>query len=218
MKTKKLVTTAMLIAIAMILSFVKILKLPFGGAITLVSMMPIVLVSYIYGIQWGLSSALVYSFLQLVTDGSTVSAFFMPGDSYMPLVNALLVCAIDYIFAFTMLGLGGIFKGKLKNDNLAICLGSIVALAMRYVMHIISGAIFFGAWAEWFFADKTGLMQIAVFKGFCSWVLSHMSGAGLMVFYSICYNGAYMIPEIIITAIITPIIYSVLKKSHAISE
>ena len=85
-------------------------------------------------------------------------------------------------------------------------------------MHIISGAIFFGTWAEWFFADSTGLSQIAIFKPFCDFVMSSMKGSGLALFYSVIYNGAYMIPEIIITAIITPIIYKVMVSSKVISE
>ena len=117
-----------------------------------------------------------------------------------------------------MLGFGGILKGKLKNRISEVCLGSVIALVLRYIMHIISGAIFFGAWAEWFFADATGLSQIGVLKGFCTWVMSTFSGGALSVFYSVVYNGAYMIPEIIITALVTPVIYKVLVSAHVISE
>lgn len=213
MKTKKLVTTAMMLAIAVLLSLVQIFKLPFGGSVTLVSMMPIVIVSYMYGVKWGFFTAFAYSILQMLTGMDTVSAFFLPGDSQMALGAALCVCLIDYVLAYTMLGTAGVFKGKFKNSTLEICLGTVVALFLRYIMHIISGAIFFGAWAEWFFADGTGLMQISALKGFCSWVMNNITGGSLAVFYSIVYNGSYMIPEIIITAIVTPIVYKVLEKS-----
>ena len=212
MKTKKLVTTAMLLAMAVLLSLVQVLKLPFGGSVTLVSMLPVVLIAYMFGTKWGLFSAFVYSLLQMLTGMDTVTAFFMPGDSQM-LGAALCVCLIDYILAYTMLGFGGIFKGKFKNGASELVLGVVVALALRYLMHIISGAIFFGAWADWFFGDSTGLTQVAAFKGFCTWVLSTFKGASLSVVYSIVYNGCYMIPEMIITVIVAPIIYKVLEKS-----
>ena len=54
MKTKKLVTTAMLLAMAVLLSLVQVLKLPFGGSVTLVSMLPVVLIAYMFGTKWGL--------------------------------------------------------------------------------------------------------------------------------------------------------------------
>ena len=213
MKTKKLVTTAMMLAIAVLLSLIQIFKLPFGGSVTLVSMMPIVIVSYMYGVKWGFFTAFAYSILQMLTGMDTVSAFFLPGDSQMALGAALCVCLIDYVFAYTVLGIAGIFKGKFNNSSLEICLGAVAALFLRYIMHIISGAIFFGAWAEWFFADGTGLMQISALKGFCSWVMNNITGGSLAVFYSIVYNGSYMIPEIVITAIVTPIVYKVIEKS-----
>lgn len=218
MKTKKLVTTAMLLALAVILSLVKVFELPFGGSVTLVSMMPIVLIGYIYGTKWGICSALIYSVLQILTGMNVVSAFFLPGDSQMAVPAALGVCLLDYILAYGALGFGGIFKNKFKSRTSEIVLGTIVALFLRYLMHIISGAIFFGTWAEWFFADSTGLSQIAIFKPFCDFVMSNMKGSGLALFYSVIYNGAYMIPEIIITAIITPIIYKVMVSSKVISE
>ncbi len=218
MKTKKIVTTAMLLAFALILSLIQVLKLPFGGSITAVSMLPVILIGYMYGVKWGLFSALIYSILQLFAGFGTVSAFFMPGDSQMVFGHAILVCLFDYVLAYTALGFGGIFKNKFKSRIAEICLGGIVAMLLRYIMHIISGAIFFGAWAEWFFADSTGLSQIGMFKGFCDWVMNTMSGVSLETFYSVVYNGAYMIPEIIITTIFAPIIYKVLTKTKAISE
>lgn len=213
MKTQKFVSTAMLLAVGVLLSLIQIIQLPFGGSVTLVSMMPVILTAYIYGTKWGLFSAFIYSLLQLFTGAGTVAAFFMPGDSKMALGAAICVCVIDYILAYTMLGFGGIFKGKVKSDALAIALGTLIALFLRYVMHVISGAVFFGAWAEWFFADSSGLSQIAAFKGFCSWVMSSFGGKTIAFIYSLIYNAAYMLPETIITVSVTPAIYQILKKA-----
>ena len=95
------------------------------------------------------------------------------------------------------LGLGGIFRKKISNKGLSLCLGSIVALAVCYAFHMLSGFIFYGAWAEWFFGD-TIIADWAVSK----WILQNISGKALAFVYSLVYNGCYMIPEIILTAIL----------------
>ena len=194
MKTKKFVLTAMLIAVGTLLSFFQIIRLPFGGSVTLLSMMPVILIAWMYGTRWGVFSAFVYSVLQLVCGMGTVSAFFLPGDSKMALGAALCVCILDYILAYTMLGFGGIFRDKIKNESLAISLGALVALTLRLVMHVISGAVFFGAWAEWFFADSSGLSQISIFKGFCDWVMQTFSGGGKQSFQRPPSTAEHQVP------------------------
>ncbi len=198
-KTERLVVSALLIAMATILSLFKPFELPFGGGITIVSMLPIVLIAYRYGTKWGLFSALVGSILQMLTSFKTVSAFFMPGDEQMVIWKAILVCLIDYVIAYTALGFGGIFRNKCKTPSAALCIGSIVALSLRYLAHIISGYIFFGVWAEWFFKQK-GFYSIG------KTILDTFSGNSLSIVYSVFYNGLFMIPEIIITAIVALII------------
>lgn len=212
MKTKKLVTTSMLIAIATILSLIIVFALPFGGSITAASMVPIVLIGYLYGVRWGIFSAFAYSLIQMLVGMGTVSAFFLPGESQMSVPAAIMICFIDYIAAYSCLGLAGIFGKKFKNRTLSIICGTIMACTMRYLLHTISGVIFFGAWAEWFFADSTGLSQVAVLKGFCKWVMANFSGNGLSIVYSLIYNGSYMIPETIITAIVTPLMCKVVNR------
>ncbi len=209
MKSKKIVISAMLIALATVLSLVQPFQLPFGGGITVASMMPVIITSYIFGVRWGLFSAFVYSILQIALGIRTVSAFFMPGDEQMAFGAAICVCLLDYVAAYTVLGFGGIFKGKFKNDSISLIFGSVLATVLRYITHIISGAIFFGAWAEWFFTQD-GFYSVGKV------IMDTFSGAGLSIMYSIFYNGLYMIPEIIITAVITPFVYKMLKKSNNI--
>lgn len=202
--TKRLTMSAMMIAIAVALAFlcglVPFLHLPFGGGFTIASMLPIVIVSYMYGVRWGLFTSFVYSILQILMDlmlgtgGSVIMALFMPqSDGYMGALAGIFILLIDYLIAYTVLGLGGIFRNRIKNKSLALCLGAIVALSLRYLAHIVSGYIFYGAWAEWFFSQE----------GFAlgAWFLDVMSGQILALFYSIVYNGLYMIPEIIVTAV-----------------
>ena len=200
--TKRLTTSAIMMAIAVsiafICGFIPFLNLPFGGGFTIASMLPIVLISYMYGIKWGLLTGFSYSVLQMIISFGTVQAFFLPNDdNYMGSVGAAMaICFLDYVVAYTVLGLGGIFRNSVKNKSVSIVAGVLVALSLRYLVHIVSGYIFFGAWAEWFFS------QDGFYGTFGNSVLNTFSGSGLSWFYSIFYNGLYMIPEIIITAIV----------------
>lgn len=207
--TKKLVTSAMLIAIAVVLSLFTPFNLPFGGGITLASCLPIVLISFAYGVKFGVFSAFVYALLQMVTGMSTVASFFLPGENQMILWKAICVCLLDYIAAYTVLGFGGIFKNRIKNNAIAITIGTAAVLFSRYVIHTISGAIFFGTWAEWFFSQD-GFYKIG------NAILNSFSGSSLAFIYSVFYNGLYMIPEIIITTVVAPIIYKILSAGKVI--
>ena len=192
--TLSAVMIAFAVSISAICAVMPFLNLPFGGGFTVASMLPIILVAYMYGTKWGLLTAFAYSIMQMLLGFNTVSAFFMPGDSQMVWWRAILVVLIDYVIAYTVLGLGGIFRRKFGARK-ALVLGSVFAISLRYLAHIMSGAIFFGAWAEWFFTQD----------GFYSWgqaILEAFSGTSLSIVYSIIYNGTYMIPEIIITAIV----------------
>lgn len=207
--TKKLVTSAMLIAIAVVLSLFTPFNLPFGGGITLASCLPIVLISFAYGVKFGVFSAFVYALLQMVTGMSTVASFFLPGENQMILWKAICVCLLDYIAAYTVLGFGGIFKNRIKNNAIAITIGTAAVLFSRYVIHTISGVIFFGTWAEWFFSQD-GFYKIG------NAILNSFSGSSLAFIYSVFYNGLYMIPEIIITTVVAPIIYKILSAGKVI--
>ncbi len=201
-KTQRLTLSAVMLALATVLSvvceFIPFLNLPFGGGFTVASMLPIVLVSYMYGLKWGFFTSFAYSCIQIIISiimGSTVLALFTPSsDDYMGVAVAFAIILLDYFFAYTVLGIGGIFHNLIKNKTLAIVLGVILALFLRYICHIISGYIFYGAWAEWFFSQD-GFYAIG------EKVLAKFSGKGLSLLYSVFYNGLYMIPEIIITAI-----------------
>ena len=204
-KTQRLTVSAIMIALSAVLAItcalIPFLNLPFGGGFTIASMLPIVLISYMYGLKWGFFVSATYSILQVLMDlalgtsASVVMALFMPtSDGYMGAFAGASILIIDYLIAYTVLGIGGIFRNKIENKTLALCLGAILALTLRYVAHILSGAIFYGAWAEWFFSQEG-------FYAFGAKILETFSGGALALLYSIVYNGLYMIPEIIITAV-----------------
>ena len=164
-KTKKLTESAMLLAVAIVLELVSkmfIPEMPFGGQVTLASMLPVVLISYRHGVRWGLVSGACYAMIEMAIGARTVAAAFQPGyfgDGVM-LLNAFIMCILDYLVAFTVLGLGGIFRNRIQKPGAALMCGSLVALGARYLAHIASGYILFAGWAEWFFTQE----------GFPAWV------------------------------------------------
>ena len=202
--TMRLTTSAMMLAMATVLAlvcaYIPFLNLPFGGGFTVASMLPIVLVSYMYGMKWGFFTSAVYAVIQIVMDlylgkGSTVMALFTPNsEDFMGYGAAVAILVIDYLIAYTLLGFGGVFRNVIKNKTLALTLGVVVALSLRYLAHIASGFIFYGAWAEWFFSQEN-------FYSIGGWILDNFSGKWLSLIYSVFYNGLYMVPEIIITAV-----------------
>ena len=198
-KTKRITESAMLLAVAIVLELVSkmcIPELPFGGQITLFSMLPVVLISYRHGVRWGLVAGAAYAVLEMALGAKTVAAAFQPGyfgDEVM-LLNGLVMCVLDYLVAFTVLGLGGCFRNKCKRPATGMICGTLVALGARYVAHIASGYILFSGWAEWFFTQD----------GFPAWgaeLVGALSPQMLGFVYSLVYNGMYMIPEILLTCV-----------------
>jgi len=95
--------------------------------------------------------------------------------------------------AYSVLGLGGIFRNRIKKPGVSLMCGSLVALGARYVAHILSGYILFSDYAAWFFTQD----------GFPAWggqLVESLSPGVLGFVYSMVYNGMYMLPEMIITA------------------
>ncbi len=126
--TRRLVFSAMAMALAFVTSFIKFLDLPMGGSITLFSMFFICLIGYWYGLQAGLMAAVAYGILQLVT-GPYIISF------------PQLLC--DYIFAFGALGLSGVFS----NARHGLLKGYLLGVVGRYFFAFLSGLIFFGQYA-----------------------------------------------------------------------
>lgn len=123
--TKMMVTGALCISLAFILSFIKLVDLPQGGSLTLASGLPIILFAYLYGPKHGLTVAFAYSLLQL-----------LQGVYSVGLIQFLL----DYPLAFTAFGLAGFYR---KNMIPGIVTGYLV----RLMCHVISGVVFFGHYA-----------------------------------------------------------------------
>ncbi len=200
-----LVESAIMISVAVVLELVSkaiIPELPFGGQITIVSMLPVILVSWKYGVGRGIFTGLAYSAVEMLLGSRIIGGAFNPlnEDYYLGgLWQAILMLLFDYIIAFAVLGLAGMYKKAIKSKTVSLTLGATTVVTLRYISHIISGYILYGAWAEWFFTQD----------GFYSWgtdIVNKYSGNILSVIYSIIYNGIYMIPEIIFTTVAAVII------------
>ena len=127
-RTRRLVFSAMAIALAFVTSFIKFIHLPMGGSVTLFSMLFICLIGYWYGLRTGLLAAVAYGFLQLIID---------------PYILSVPQMLVDYIFAFGALGLSGLFAGKKHG----LIKGYIAGVLGRYFFAFLSGMIFFGSYA-----------------------------------------------------------------------
>ena len=177
--TRQLVESALMLAVATVLSLIKI-DLPFGGGVTLASMLPIILISHRYGFKWGLFTAFVYSVLQLVLGvdnvGYATSAFMAAG-----------VVVLDYILAYTVLGLSGIF-GKSRK---AVAIGIAVTFCLRFLCHFITGVWIWGAWMP---EEFMGMSMSSPFL------------------YSFLYNGWYMLAELIVTEVLAMLLYKPLQR------
>ena len=125
---KQLAFCAMCLALATVLSEIKIFDMPTGGSITLISMFVIALPGILFGLVPGIVTAVAYGILQLIID---------------PYVLYPMQLVVDYILAFGALGLSGLFYGKKG----AVIKGYIAAVIGRYIFSVISGWIFFGAYA-----------------------------------------------------------------------
>lgn len=123
--TKELTTAALCIAAAFLLSFIKIFSMPMGGSITPASMLPIMAFAYIYGVRKGLIVGLVYSLLQFVQE---------------PIFLTPVQFLLDYVLAFSLLGLAGLAKKT-------IVPGILYGCGARFVCQFLSGIVFFGMYA-----------------------------------------------------------------------
>lgn len=155
--TRKLVFSAMAIALATVASMIKLFHLPMGGSITFFSMLLVSLVGYWYGLGTGLFAGLAYGLLQLIID---------------PYIISLPQMLVDYVFAFTALGLSGVFSGAKHG----LIKGYLLGVVGRYFFAVLSGYIFFGS-----YSSEYGMSAMA---------------------YSLAYNGIYIFTECGLTIVL----------------
>ena len=125
--------SALMIALATALGFIKIIDMPYGGAVTVASMLPVAIISYRHGVGRGLFAATVYGGIQQILGLSMLSW----ATSWQAVLAIVL---LDYIVAFAVIGFAGVFRNAVQNQAAAITLGCFLASLLRYFCHVISGA------------------------------------------------------------------------------
>ena len=168
-KVRILAECAMMLALSIALSFVVLYEMPWGGAVTLLSMLPVMLVSIRHGLKWGLTTSFLYAWFQALQG----KAFSLGGVSPWFLIASLL---LDYLVAFTVLGLAGAFRRFGRSGCLC---GIGLAATLRFASHFLSGVFL---WAN-----------------FEEFVVFGASFYNRPVLYSLLYNLAYMLPETLLT-------------------
>lgn len=161
---RSMIECAMMVALATVLSMIKLYEAPLGGSVTLLSMLPVSVLSIRLGLKWGLTGGFLYAMIQMFLDlGKVISWGLTPA--------ALIGCIIfDYLLAFTVIGLAGAFRSM---GRIGMILGIALALFGRFCSHLVSGTVIFDVWMP--------------------------EGWGNPFIYSVAYNGAYMLPELVFT-------------------
>ena len=129
-KTVALCECAIMLALSVVLSYIKFFKLPFDGSITLFSMLPVCLIAIKYGWRWGLGTSFCFSWFQIL-QGGVFGWGLTPGM----LIGSLL---LDYILAYTVLGFAGVFR---KKGYLGMLGGITLVCVLRFVIHFLAGII-----------------------------------------------------------------------------
>lgn len=166
-KTLRLTESAIMLALGFILSLLKIIDMPFGGSVTVFSMLPVIIIAYRYGTAWGLLVGFTASLLQMLSGLKNLTYGTSAGA-----VAAIIL--LDYVVAFAAMGLGGIFRGRIRDQGVSIAAGALAACLVRYICHTVVGCT---VWAGVSIPTSDGLL------------------------YSMIYNAAYMIPETVITVV-----------------
>ena len=159
-----MIECSMMIALSTVFSLLKIVDMPYGGSVTIASMLPIVIAAYRHGFLWGLGTALTNSVIQLLLGVNNLSYF----STWQSILAIIL---LDYIVAFGVFAISGLFRRVEKRQNFAFLYGILLSSVLRYICHVISGAT---VWVGLSIPDNAALL------------------------YSLSYNATYMIPETIV--------------------
>ncbi|HSH35717.1 energy-coupled thiamine transporter ThiT [Schnuerera sp.] len=171
--TKMLVEAGIMIALSILLSRIKVYEAPQGGSVTAGSMIPIMLFAMRWGLGPGITAGITFGLLKLMLGGWVFSP-----------TQAIL----EYPIAFGFLGLAGVFSNSIEKAKdgsyFKIILSVLLAIAGRFICHLLAGVIFFSEYA--------GTQN--------PWI------------YSFGYQASYLIPEFIVSAIILSLIWKPLSR------
>jgi len=169
---RALVEGAIFVALAQVLGYLKLFELPQGGSIV-IAMFPIFFYCARWGFGPGILASAVYSVLQLTLDGAYAWG-------WQSMVG-------DYLLAFTVLGLAGLFH----KNKYGLFIGTVVGSVARFLVHYVTGAT---VWAEYMPETFFGMTMTT------PWI------------YSALYNGSFMLIDMILCLVIGALIFKPLGK------
>ena len=167
LRVRTLCEGAIMVALAQALSYLKFMQLPNGGSLT-PAIFPIVFFALRWGLGQGLLAGFAFGLLQLIFDG----AYAWGWQSML----------LDYLVAFTVLGLAGLGRGREKG----IFLGTVLGGAARFVVHWVVGAT---VWAMYMPDAFFGMTMTS------PWL------------YSLLYNGFYMLIDTLLCLVIFALLF-----------
>ena len=179
LRIRALTEGALFVALAFLLSYVKLWQLPSGGSLT-PAMFPILFYALRFGLGRGLAAGFLLGLLQLLFDGA-----YAWGWQCM---------ILDYLLAYTPLGLAGLFRGKARG----IFPGTVLGCMGRYFVHYLSGVTIYR------------IIEPTSIPGFGTFDNPHL--------FSLVYNGSYMIPNMLLALVLAGVLYGPLKSYYAGSD
>jgi len=166
---------AIFIALAEILSFLPFYKFPWGGSIDL-AMLPIIMICVRWGFGPGMLAATAHAILQTLFEGGIAIG-------WQSIVG-------DFLVAYMVLGLAGLFKGKFVPATLVAC-------GARFLVHYVVGATI---WAEYMPETFFGMTMTT------PWI------------YSALYNGSYMLPDMVMVLIAGILLMKTPAKKYLLGQ
>ena len=167
LKTRMLTEAGVAIAIAQVLSFITLFHMPQGGSIKAAALVPLMIYAYRCGGTRGIFVGVVYGILHFILG-------FKSSVHYLSII-------LDYWVAYGVIG----FCGYFKDSIFGLITGSIVGIALRWAVSVISGAVVFASYAP---------------QGQNPWI------------YSMVYNASYMVPDGILNIVVLLFIYQGVKR------
>lgn len=166
--TRTISYAAVCIAMSFALSYIKMWEMPQGGSITLASLLPLMIFSYMFGVKKGVFAGFIYGILQAIQDPWLIHpAQFL----------------LDYPVAFASIGVAGMFRNVKAFENkpqIAFALGGIVASVLRFLCHILSGVFAFSEYA----GDQNPWIYSMAYNSFVFIDIAIVIVVGVIVFSS----------------------------------
>lgn len=157
--TQDIAYAGVAISISFVLSFLKVTPVLYGGSITLASFAPLLIYAYYFGFAKALVCGLIYGLLQFIQD---------------PYILTPATFTLDYLLAFASVSVMGLFSKASLNAK-TVTLGTTLSILCRFVMHFISGILYFNHGSIWVNLP-----------------------ANSAVSYSLLYQTVYLIPDLVI--------------------